>query len=255
LHGRERKSFGRPLIEQPLYADQLADLVVDSDAVTALFLEAAYRLDQADRSHSAEAKVLSRLLIALLKRYATDHGVKAAQKALEMRGGNGYIEDWPNARLLRDSLVQIIWEGGINMVAFEVLRTLERENAWPLYATALQKELARIQSPGLTTPVNSLKICIELVGREVERLLAQPRATQEIIAPHLAEAMAALYAAVLLIANANESLTAQDQAARRDLESARRYYTRFLQPLLENLKRPANAGSVDELLGTVVPAE
>jgi alkylation response protein AidB-like acyl-CoA dehydrogenase len=255
LHGRERKSFGRSLIEQPLYADQLADLVVDSDAATALFLEAAYRLDQADRNHSTEAKTLSRLLIALLKRYATDHGVKAAQKALEMRGGNGYIEDWPNARLLRDSLVQIIWEGGINMVAFEVLRTLERENAWPLYAAALQNMLARVQSPGLTTPVNSLKICIELVGREVERLLAQPRAAQEITAPHLAEAMASLYAAVLLIANANESLTAQDQAARRDLESARRYYTRFLQPLLENLKRPANAGSVDELLGRVVSAE
>jgi acyl-CoA dehydrogenase len=252
LHGRERKSFGRPLIEQPLYADQLADMVVDSDAATALFLETAFRLDQADRSHSAEDKILSRLMIALLKRYATAHGVRAAQTALEMRGGNGYIEDWPNARLLRDSLVQIIWEGGINMVAFDVLRALERENAWPIYAATLQNELARIHSPGLNTPVNSLKTCLELVGREVERLMVQPRASQEILAPQLAEAMAALYAAVLLIANAHDSMNTKDPAARRDLESARRYYTRFLQPILEALKRPANAGAVNELLESVV---
>ena len=255
LHGRERKSFGRPLIEQPLYADQLADMVVDSDAATALFLETAFRLDQADRSHSTDDKILSRLLIALLKRYATAHGVKAAQTALEMRGGNGYIEDWPNARLLRDSLVQIIWEGGINMVAFEVLRTLERENAWPIYAATLQNELARIHTPSLNTPVNSLKTCLELVGREVERLMVQPRASQEILAPQLAEAMAALYAAVLLIANAHDSMNAKDPAAQRDLEAARRYYTRFLQPILEALKRPANAGAVNELLESVVASE
>ncbi len=255
LHGRERISFGRPLIEQPLYADQLADMVVDSDAAKALFLETAFRLDRADQSHSTEDKILSRLLIALLKRYATAHGFKAAQTALEMRGGNGYIEDWPNARLLRDSLVQIIWEGGINMVAFDVLRTLERENAWPVYAATLQNELARIHSPGLNTPVNSLKTCLELVGREVERLMVQPRASQELIAPQLAEAMAALYAAVLLIANAHDTMNAKDPAARRDLESARRYYTRFLQPVLETLKRPPNAGAVSELLESVIAPE
>ncbi len=254
LHGRERKTFGRFLAEQPLFADQLADMVVDSDAATALFLETAYRLDQADHSQAAEDRIISRLLIALLKRYATAHGVKAAQTAMEMRGGNGYIEDWPNARLLRDAYVQIIWEGGINMVAFDVLRTLERDNAWHIYAATLQNELSKINSPGLNTPVNSLKTCLELIGRETERLMVQPRAVQEIAAPQLAEAMASLYAAVLLIVQAHESLVYKDQAARRDLEAARRYYTRFLQPNLEALKRPANAGSVTELIeGAVTP--
>lgn len=255
LHARERKTFGMPLIEQPLFAEQLADLVADSDAATALFLETAFRLDQADRSGIAEDKTLSRLLISLLKRYATAHGVKASQSALEMRGGNGYIEDWPNARHLRDSLVQVVWEGGVNMVAFDVLRTLDREKAWPIYAETLKNELAKITAPTLASPVNSLKVCLELVGREVERLMGQTRATQEIVAPQLAESMAALYAAVLLIANANESLSALEHDARRDLEAARRYYTRFLQPALESLKRPASAGSVTELLENVIGVE
>jgi acyl-CoA dehydrogenase len=254
LHGKQRKAFGLPLAEQPLYADQLADMIVDSDASTALFLETAYRLDQADRSQAAEDRILSRLLISLLKRYAAAHGVKAAQTALEMRGGNGYIEDWPNARLLRDAYVQIIWEGGINMVAFDVLRTLERDNAWHIYASTLQTELSNIHSPGLNTPVNALRTCLDLVGREIERLMVQPRAIQEISAPQLAEAMASLYAAVLLIVNAHESLVNKDPAARRDLEAARRYYTRFLQPILEGLKRPANAGAITELIEGAVGA-
>ncbi|MDB5078694.1 MAG: alkylation response protein [Chloroflexi bacterium] len=256
LHGKERKAFGLPLAEQPLYADRLADMIVDSDAATALFLETAYRLDKSDQSQSADDRILSRLLISLLKRYATDHGVKAAQTALEMRGGNGYIEDWPNARLLRDAYVQIIWEGGINMVAFDVLRTLERDNAWHIYAAALQAELAGINSPGLNTPVNSLRTCLDLLGREVERLMVQPRSIQEIAAPQLAEAMAALYAAVLLIVQAHDSLITKDPAAKRDLEAARRYYTRFLQPILEALKRPANTGAVHELIeGAIMPEQ
>lgn len=37
-----------------------------------------------------------------------------------MRGGNGYVEDWPNARLPRDAIVNVIWEGSVNVIVLDV---------------------------------------------------------------------------------------------------------------------------------------
>jgi acyl-CoA dehydrogenase len=76
---------------------------------------------------------------------------------MEIRGGNGYIEDFPNARLLRDAYVQIIWEGGVNMVSFDVLRLLEWENAWAIYVGQVQNELANSTMPELQPSLFALK--------------------------------------------------------------------------------------------------
>ena len=48
---------------------------------------------------------------------------------MEVRGGNAYIEDWPNARLLRDVHVQALWEGTGNISALDVGRAIAREGA------------------------------------------------------------------------------------------------------------------------------
>ncbi len=41
-----------------------------------------------------------------------------------MRGGDGFIEDWPEPRLLRDVYVHAIWEGSSNVIALDVLRAI-----------------------------------------------------------------------------------------------------------------------------------
>ena len=43
---------------------------------------------------------------------------------MEMRGGAGYIEEWPDARLTRDAHLGSIWEGTSNIVALDVARAL-----------------------------------------------------------------------------------------------------------------------------------
>lgn len=231
LHARERRAFGQILAQQPLAAEQLADLITDSAATTALALAAAHALDRADRPDAVcDDVLLSRLLISLLKRYATAHGVDGARIALELRGGNGYIEDWPNARLLRDAYVQIIWEGGLTMVAFDVLRTLERDGAWRVYATALQCELVGLTAPEIAPLATELGTALEGLGGACSLIMRGVRAAQEIAAPALAEAMAALYAAVLLAADANEAYRYKDGNAARALRTAVRYYRRAYQP-------------------------
>jgi len=241
LHARERRAFGRALAEQPLVAETLADLIADSAATTSLMLAAAHALDQTDRPESArDEAVLSRLLIALLKRYATVHGVQGAQAAMELRGGNGYIEDWPNARLLRDAEVQVIWEGGVNMVSFDVLRAVEREDAWPIYAGAVERELALAAAPDTALLGDALHRALDRLNRLGERIGGWSREAREIAAPRLAETMAALYAAALLGAEASFAFERSDDEGALALATARRYHDRFLGPALDALARHAN---------------
>jgi hypothetical protein len=56
-------------------------------------------------------------------------GITMASDAIEIHGGNGYIETWPVARLLRDAQVNTIWEGADNILCLDVRRGIERIDA------------------------------------------------------------------------------------------------------------------------------
>ncbi len=56
-------------------------------------------------------------------------GITMASDAIEIHGGNGYIETWPVARLLRDAQVNTIWEGPDNILCLDVRRGIERAQA------------------------------------------------------------------------------------------------------------------------------
>jgi acyl-CoA dehydrogenase len=61
---------------------------------------------------------------------------------MEVRGGCGYIEEWGDARLVRDAHLGSIWEGTSNIVALDVMRAIQRENALPIWGAHLTKLLA-----------------------------------------------------------------------------------------------------------------
>lgn len=245
-HSRERLAFGRTLAEQPLMAEKLADMVVESQACAALMTATAHWLDRADAPDATrQTQVFSRLLISLLKRYGAERGVSGAQAALEIRGGNGYIEDWPNSRILRDAMVQTVWEGGINMVSFDLLRTIGREKAWPVFAEAIEAELSQISAPSLAALVTDLRRDLYEIGAIVGKLFADEgeaaAARREIIAPQLAETLAALYANVMLARDADYAFSIpQVEWATRLAQSALRYHERIFLAGLAKLSRQVN---------------
>jgi hypothetical protein len=61
---------------------------------------------------------------------------------MEMRGGNGYIEEWIEPRLMRDSHLGSIWEGTSNIIALDVLRAALRAGAHRVLAERLAPMLA-----------------------------------------------------------------------------------------------------------------
>ena len=118
---RQREAFGGRLIDKPLVRRQLMKLLVPTEQVLSLALYTATQL-QAAEAGDARAARLARILTPLLKFRSARDNIKVATGAMEMRGGNGYIEEWVNARLVRDAHLGVLWEGTSNINAIDVLR-------------------------------------------------------------------------------------------------------------------------------------
>ncbi len=123
-----RVAFGTRLIEMPLMRRQLVKLLVWSEQARSMMFQTAEALRRADAGEFG-AYPLLRILTPLIKFRACRDARKVAGDAMEVRGGCGYIEEWPDARVLRDAHLGSIWEGTSNVVALDVLRAARRENA------------------------------------------------------------------------------------------------------------------------------
>ena len=62
-----------------------------------------------------------RILTPLLKFRACRDNIPVATGAMEVRGGNGYIEEWVQARLVRDAHIGVLWEGTSNINALDII--------------------------------------------------------------------------------------------------------------------------------------
>ncbi|AKU15429.1 acyl-CoA dehydrogenase family protein [Luteipulveratus mongoliensis] len=125
-HARHRSAFGKPLIDQPLMRNVLADLAIESEAATTAMLRLAGANDRAVQGDSQEA-ALRRIALAVTKYYVCKRGPSQAVEALECLGGNGYIEDSDLPRIYRELPLLSIWEGSGNVAALDALRALAKE--------------------------------------------------------------------------------------------------------------------------------
>ena len=142
LHiARQRQAFGKPLIALPLMRRQLLKLLLPTEQARTLLLQAAEALRRADAGEPG-AYALTRILTPLIKFRACRDARRVTGDAMEVRGGCGYIEEWSDARLLRDAHLGSIWEGTSNIVALDVLRAIRRDAALPALQQHLQALLA-----------------------------------------------------------------------------------------------------------------
>jgi putative acyl-CoA dehydrogenase len=125
-HAAHRSAFGKLLVDQPLMQNVLADLALESEAATALFLRLARACDGAAAGDVHEAR-LKRLGTAFGKYWVCKRAAGHAAEALECLGGNGYIEESIMPRIFREAPVNSIWEGSGNVNALDVLRATTRD--------------------------------------------------------------------------------------------------------------------------------
>jgi putative acyl-CoA dehydrogenase len=124
-HCANRSAFGKLLIEQPLMRNVLADLALESEAATALAFRLAKGFDESESDE--QAKYFTRAATAIGKFWICKRAVFALGEALEVLGGNGYVEESVLPRLYRDVPVNSIWEGSGNVQCLDVLRSMRKE--------------------------------------------------------------------------------------------------------------------------------
>ena len=135
-HARHRSAFQKKLIDQPAMRMVLADLSLESEAMTALSLQAArsFDLQQTDAQEAAYA----RLITPAAKFGICKAAPRLIYEAMECLGGNGYVEESALPRLYREAPVNAIWEGSGNVIALDILRAETRE---PEVATSVLERL------------------------------------------------------------------------------------------------------------------
>ena len=101
-YAKERRQFGRPIAAFQLVQAMIADMVVETDAARMLVWRAGFLKDRG-RPSSTETSIA--------KLYATEAAVKAANTAIQVHGGSGYVDDHPVERYFRDVRVTTLYEG------------------------------------------------------------------------------------------------------------------------------------------------
>jgi acyl-CoA dehydrogenase len=144
VRAANRQAFGETIQEYPLMKRDLVEMTVDYEAAAAFSFEAARFYDRYTRTMDGdtdeEAFKLMRLLVPVAKYKTARMSVDTASYAMEVLGGNGYVNGFVTEQLFRDAQVLPIWEGTSNILSLDVLRVLNREAAHEAlipYLTAL----------------------------------------------------------------------------------------------------------------------
>lgn len=154
---RSRTAFGGAIIDKPLLRRQLMKLMVPTEQALSMFTYAAHLLDVGDDA-------ALRLITPLLKFRSCRDNITVAAGSLEVRGGNGYIEDFVHARLVRDAQLGTIWEGTSNINALDaVARAVRKDKGDEAVSGAMHHLLDG-------APAIPASLCGEL-GRYLDRAL------------------------------------------------------------------------------------
>ncbi|MDX6408612.1 MAG: hypothetical protein QOE13_1683 [Gaiellaceae bacterium] len=120
-YARERQQFGKAIASFQLVQELLADMAVELEAARLLTWRAALLADSGER-HTLESSVA--------KYYASEVSVRAANAAVQVHGGYGYVDEYPVGKYLRDARVTTLYEGTSQIQKLIIGRALTGESAF-----------------------------------------------------------------------------------------------------------------------------
>jgi len=212
---RTRKAFGKTIIEYPLLRRQLLKMTVPTEQALSIFLFSANAMDRANAGSKGAESVL-RILTPLLKFRACRDNIPVATGAMEVRGGNGYIEEWVNARLVRDAHIGVLWEGTSSINALDIItRAVGKSRAHRTLEAVLKKSLND------ATPVPSafrerLRLALDRTLAFADRVAAEPALEES-----ARQAASGLY-------HITSSILMAWEAAQPEMDARRALYARFV---------------------------
>ncbi|MBN1251989.1 MAG: acyl-CoA dehydrogenase family protein [Bacteroidales bacterium] len=141
-YAKDRKQFGKAIIEFPAVYEMLSMMQVKTIAARSLLYETAryidiYKLINAKGKHTdlepeerIEAKMYQRLAdiyTPLLKLFASEYANQNAYDAIQVLGGSGYMKDYPAERIYRDARITSIYEGTSQLQVVAAIRGVDNK--------------------------------------------------------------------------------------------------------------------------------
>ena len=120
-YAKTREAFGRPIAAFQLVQELIAETAVETEAARLLVWRAAWLAD-AHVQHTLESSVA--------KLYASEVSVRAANNAVQVFGGYGYVDEYPVGKYLRDARVTTLYEGTSQIQKLIIGRALTGESAF-----------------------------------------------------------------------------------------------------------------------------
>src|SRR5207248_6477987 len=228
IYAARREQWGQRIDRYPLVRETLVDLLVELEAACALTFECAAAARTSETQDGGRR--LRRILIPLAKVRATREALGAAVQALEVLGGNGYMEDWPMARQLRDAQCHPIWEGTENIISLDVRRAMHGEGAHEALLARIERSLdAAGPHEVLARPADAVAGTLKDAREAIGYLTGAADDVQLLHARRLADLLADMAQGALLLDEAAWALERDGDA--RKAVVARRFARRHLESL------------------------
>jgi acyl-CoA dehydrogenase len=119
-HARERRQFGKPIGEQQLVQQMLADSAIEINAARLMVLRAAHEIDQGRDARER---------ISMVKVFAAEMLGRVADRAVQVYGGMGYCKDLPIERFYRDARIFRIFDGTSEIHRTVIARSMLKHGA------------------------------------------------------------------------------------------------------------------------------
>lgn len=242
VHTRGRMAFGRPLDGLPLMREKLLELQLDVEAAVAVVMQGASLLGRADAGEPG-AQPLIRILTPLAKWYLCKRARYITGEGMEVRGGNGYVEDWVNPRLVRDSHLGSIWEGASNVMLLDVARAIAKEDSGTALCDDIARRLDGLRDPALAPAVAVVLGSLARLRAALNRLPSLDEGYRDLPLDRIARRLYHLNAATLLLEEA--AFQAAQGLGYRKLLLAARYLRAFVSPPSDDELAEADTTTID----------
>lgn len=173
-YATERKQFGQSISEFGLIKQKVGQMTIDCFATESAVSLLGYYIDSGVKDFSVEA--------AICKVFATESMWKTANEALQIAGGNGFMKDYPYEMIIRDSRINMIYEG-----TNEILRLYIGLSGLKQVGDYLQ-DLSESVTGIFNHPIKGFGVMSEYASRRLTRLTSLGRDKVDFIPPALTDA-------------------------------------------------------------------
>lgn len=196
-YAERRNAFGRQLVEFPMVQDSLMKLRAKHETETAAIFDLIALYDRVTAgTATTEETVLNRLLIAVLKKESAEQAIHFSHEAIEMHGGNGYIEDFVSPRLLRDAQVLTVWEGTANILGLELIRLINKFDAHKIFIDHITNRLKKLPA---SSELETVSGKLDRLQEELDAYASYEYELQTFEAKNLMKQMAWLFESMIAL--------------------------------------------------------